>query len=394
MDDGGLGTDTSTDIGALLANPGADIPGYANGVLAVDLGALARNYRKLRDMTGPAECAGVVKANGYGLGVAQVAPALYAEGCRTFFVATFGEAVDLRALLPDVTIYALNGMLPGAGGGFVRENVRPVLGSMAEVAEWAAFCRAEGMRLPAAIQIDTGMNRLGVKANDCRALGQAGLSDFPVSLVMSHLACGDELHAKNAAQRDAFCAAAAYLPKAPRSLAASGGILLGPDFHFDLVRPGIALYGGNPFAGRPNQMEPVMRLYGRIAGIGEAQAGETVGYGAGRTLTRRTRYATVCVGYADGYFRTFGSSDAREGACAHVGAHRMPILGRVSMDLLVFDATDVPDEALARGGLAELIGPHFTLDEAATCAGTISYEVLTSLGPRYHRIYIDGKSGD
>jgi alanine racemase len=212
---------------------------------------------------------------------------------------------------------------------------------------------------------------------------------------MSHLACGDNPNdPMNVRQRTAFLKLAAELPPARRSLAASAGILLGPDFRLDLVRPGIALYGGNPFSGQSNPMEPVVRLYGRIAAIGEAEAEETVGYGATRMLTRSTRYATVAVGYADGFFRALGAPDRHEGAYAYIDEHPISILGRVSMDLIVFDVTDVPEAKLERGGLVELIGPHVPLEEVAARAGTINYEILTSLGPRYHRIYTGTKSNE
>jgi alanine racemase len=367
----------------------------ANGLLLVDLGALTRNYRKLKSIAAPAECASVVKANAYGLGVAQVAPTLYAEGCRTFFVATLAEALSLRSLLPRATIYVLNGLPRGCAEEFARAKLIPVLGTPPEIEEWAAYCRTHAPH-PATIQIDTGMNRLGLKVADCRTLRKSNaLTTFSINLVMSHLACGDDASdPMNARQRATFLALASELPPARRSLAASGGIFLGPDFRLDLVRPGIALYGGNPFSTQSNPMEPVIRLFGRIAAIGEAEVEETVGYGATRMLTRRTRYATVSVGYADGYFRALGAPDRHEGGCAYIGEHRIPLLGRVSMDLIVFDVTDVPEAKLERGGFVELLGPRFTVEDAATRAGTINYEVLTSLGPRYHRIYIGAKSGE
>jgi alanine racemase len=212
---------------------------------------------------------------------------------------------------------------------------------------------------------------------------------------MSHLACADEPdHPKNTAQLKSFVALSAQIPPATRSLANSAGVFLGPPYHFDLVRPGIALFGGNPFADKPNPMEPVVRLYGRVAVIGEAAAGETVGYGAVQHLTRRTRYVTVTAGYSDGYFRALGSSDGHEGAFATLGYYRLPILGRVSMDLSVFDATDTPENAIRPGDFVELLGARVTADDVALRAGTINYEVLTNLGRRYHRIYIGAKNRD
>lgn len=380
------------------------VPAEANGVLAVDLGALARNYRKLRAMVAPGECAGVVKANAYGLGVNGVVPVLLDEGCRTFFVATLDEARQVRALAPNATIYALNGLLPGAADGFACIGAQPVLGSMPEVEAWKAFCATRGAPLPAAVHIDTGMNRLGIKAEDCEFLSEpppapdcdhGAQRAFPISLVMSHLACADEpRHPANARQFKAFVTLSAGIPAGGRSLVNSAGIFLGGEYHFDVARPGIALYGGNPFIGQPNPMEPVAHVYGRVIATGQAAAGEAVGYGASRRLTRSTRYATVAAGYADGYFRALGSADGHDGAAAWSGEYRLPILGRVSMDLSVFDITDTPDGALRPGDFVELIGSHNTVDDAAACAGTIGYEVLTSLGLRYHRIYFGGKSRD
>ena len=175
----------------------------------------------------------------------------------------------------------------------------------------------------------------------------------------------------------------------PRSLANSGGILLGPPFHFELTRPGIALYGGRPGSKGANPMEPVLWLFARIAEVRMARAGETVGYGAAQTLKRRTKIATATAGYADGFLRAVSASDTREGPPGFIGAYRLPLLGRVSMDLITFDATDVPDALLHRGGFIELIGERATVDDLASFAGTIGYEVLTSLGRRYHRIYVD-----
>jgi len=370
----------------------------ATGVLHIDLAAIGRNYRKLAALAGPAECAGVIKADAYGLGIAQVAPALAAAGCRTFFVATLDEAnkLDIHGLnvgldVPNIGLYVLNGLLPGTAAEFAAIEARPVLGSMEEIIEWAGFGAATDDPIPAAVHVDTGMNRLGVKPPDYDALIVAAdiLQTFPTALVMSHLACADTPdHPKNAAQLAAFNAIAGQLPATMRrSLANSPGVFLGPDYAFDLVRPGIALYGGNPFADRPNPMEPVVRLYGRIAQLGEAERGETVGYGAARTLTRRTRYATVTTGYADGYIRALGSADGHDGATGWLAGQALPILGRVSMDLIVFDITDLPEGAAQRGGFVELIGEHFTIDDAAALASTIPYEVLTSLGRRYQRIY-------
>ncbi len=369
----------------------ADVPPQATGVAIVRLGAICRNYRKLRDLAAPAETAAVVKANAYGLGVAQALAALEQEGCRTAFVATIGEALNVRAL-SDIAVYVLDGLLPGTAPLFEVADARPVLSSLDEVCEWAAHCKARGKRLPAAIHVDTGMTRLGLPAEEARRLAQSPelLSAFDLSLVMSHLVCGDEPeHPKNQDQLARFTELAALFPGVPRSLAASTGILLGPDFHFELTRPGIGLYGGRPQSAGANPMEPVLWLYGRIAQVSEAEAGQTVGYSATKTLTRNTRIATVTAGYADGFFRALSASDARQGLPAYTGEHALPLLGRVSMDLITLDATDAPADAVRRGGFVELLGERVTVDDLASFAGTIGYEVLTSLGDRYYRVYLD-----
>jgi len=387
----GIGQDGSL-LGTRLG--GATISNAATGALAVDLGALRRNYARLREKAAPAECAAVVKGIGYGVGAIEAAQALNAEGCRTFFVATLGEAdsLALSGTLTDSTIYVLDGLIPGSAGDFAALGVRPVLSGLAEIDEWAAFCEARAETLPAALHVDTGMNRLGLKAAEQQVLRDAPerLAGVNITMLMTHLACADEPdHPKNAQQRDRFTDFAAALPALPLSLANSAGIFLGPDYHFDLVRPGIALYGGNPFARLQNPMEPVVSLYGRILQIGEAGAGDTVGYGAMRELKRPTRYATVAVGYADGYFRSLSSSDAHDGAVASLDGATLPILGRVSMDLIVFDVTDLPEGRARRGGFVELIGPQFNVDAMGKQAGSFAYEVLTRLGPRFQRIYFD-----
>ena len=380
--------------GASPADTASVLPS-ATGVLTVDLGAIQRNYRKLCAAVAPAECAGVVKADAYGLGLRRVVPALAAAGCRTFFVATLAEARRLREVEPAARLYVLDGLFPGTRDAFEAIGARPVLSSLDELEEWAAS--SSGAH-PAALHIDTGMNRLGVKPGDFATL-IAGLSRLPattpVDLVISHLACADTPeHEKNAAQLAAFSRMTAQLPAMRRSLANSAGCFLGPDYAFDLARPGIALYGGNPFATRQNPMEPVIRLQGRIAQLGEAESGETVGYGAAKTLKRRTRYATVTTGYADGYARVLGSDGQREGAIAHLDGHVLPILGLVSMDLIVFDITDLPEGVAKRGAMVDLIDARFTIDDVAACAGTIPYEVLTSLGQRFQRIYTGLETGE
>ena len=362
-------------------------------VLTIDLGALAANYRHLHDLAAPAECAAVVKADAYGLGMAQAAPALWQAGCKTFFVATLREAQALRKLLPDAVIYVFGGLLPDTAEAFRASQLRPVLNSAEEIREWANFCGSVGQKLPCAVHIDSGMNRLGLSPAEVDTIARAPdvWPAFTLSLVMSHLACADDRsHAKNAEQRRLFDTLRASLPEAPTSLANSAGILLGPDFAYDLVRPGIALYGGHPQRLGPNPFQSVVHLKGRILQVRDVEAGETVGYGATRTLQRPSRVAVVSVGYADGIFRALSTQDGEDGLVVYLGPHAAPILGRVSMDLITVDVTGVPENLSARGDWVELIGPNVSAHEFAVHAGTIDYEVLTNVGRRAARHYIGG----
>ena len=362
-------------------------------ILTIDLDALIANYRRLRDLASPAECAAVVKADAYGLGMAGAAPALARAGCHTFFVATVAEATALRALLPDATIYVFSGLMPRTAELYRASDLRPVLNSAEEIREWAAFCAARSEKLPCAVHIDSGMNRLGLSADEVDQVANArGLwQAMTLSLVMSHLACADEPnHPKSEAQRKIFDRLRARLPTAPASLANSAGILLGRSYTYDLVRPGIALYGGHPRRQGENPFHPVVQLKGRILQVRDVAPGETVGYGATRTLNELSRVAIVSVGYADGVFRSLSTKDGEAGFVVYLGAHAAPILGRVSMDLITIDVTGVPEEIACRGAWVELIGPNVSAQDMAHHAGTIDYEVLTNLGRRAVRRYIGG----
>jgi len=362
-------------------------------ILTIDLDALAANYRALRDLAASAECAAVVKADAYGLGMAEAAPALARAGCRTFFVATLTEAAALRALLPDAVIYVFSGLMPGTAELYRAADLRPVLNSADEIKEWASFCVSLGEQLPCAVHIDSGMNRLGLSADEVDQVAEASelWQAVTLSLVMSHLACADEPdHPKSETQRKTFDRLRARLPRALASLANSAGILLGPDFAYDMVRPGIALYGGHPRRHGKNPFRPVVHLKGRVLQIRQVAAGETVGYGATRTMGRPTRIAVVSVGYADGFFRALSAKDGEDGLAAYFGPHAAPILGRVSMDLITIDVTSVPEDISGRGAWVELIGPNVAAYEVAARAGTIDYEVLTNLGRRALRRYLGG----
>ncbi len=371
----------------------AMVENAASAILTIDLDAIAANYRRLAALAAPAECAAVVKADAYGLGMEKVAPALWRAGCNTFFVATLGEAEALRRLLPEATIYVFGGLFPETAPRFGQLGLRPVLNSLAEIREWAGYCARSNKKLAAAVHIDSGMNRLGLSAEEVEAAAEeSGLwSAIELALVMSHLACADAPeHPKSEAQRSVFDRLRARLPKALASLANSAGILLGRAFHYDLVRPGIALYGGSAKAKGESEFAPVVRLDARIVQLRDVSAGETVGYGATRTLKRPTRVAIIAVGYADGLFRTLSAGDDAEGLALYLGPYPAPILGRVSMDLITLDVTEVPAHVVRRGTWVEVISPRVSLQTLAARAGTIDYEILTNLGPRAVRRYRGG----
>ena len=362
---------------------------HGSGVLTIDLGAIASNYRLLQSHLATAECAAVVKADAYGLGAAKVAPALVRAGCKSFFVATFDEGADLRAVCPadaGVEVYVLNGVLPGSAREFRRHRLVPVLNNLGQIETWQGEAREAGARLPAVVHVDTGMNRLGLGEADVSLVAgePALLEGIEVRIVMSHLARAEESESPmNEDQLDRFGAMRALLPAAKASLANSAGIFLGPRFHFDLVRPGIALYGANPCPGRDHPMAEVVRMKGKIVQVRDVDSPQTVGYGAAYRVARPGRVATVSVGYADGFSRAL--SDRGHG---YVGGVRVPGVGRVSMDLSAFDVTEVPPERCRPGALIDLIGGPMPVDEVAADADTIAYELLTRLGSRLERVYL------
>ena len=360
------------------------------GILTIDLAAIVANWRELARRAAPAQCAAVVKADGYGCGIEPVTGALAKAGCRTFFVATLAEARHARAVAPQAAIYVL-AMLPGTLPSFAQGDFRPVIGSVGELAEWEAF-RAGGWRGTAALHVDTGMNRLGLSTEDVAQLDTRALaSRAGLDLLMSHFACSEEPgHPLNARQMADFRQVRDLFPGVPGSLANSSGIFLGPDAHHDLVRPGVALYGANPTPGHLNLMRAAVRLEGRVVQVRDVEAGETVGYGAIWAARRPTRLAIVAVGYADGFLRAASASDAKPGAEAIVAGRPCPLAGRVSMDLLAVDVTDLSEEKPQRGDTVALLDDTIGIDDLASHAGTISYEVLTRLGRRYHRVYKGG----
>jgi alanine racemase len=361
----------------------------AGGVLSIDLAALVANWRELAARAPGAECGAVVKADGYGCGIAPVTAALAKAGCGNFFVADLAEARSVRKAAPTASIYVLNGLAPATGDAFAAADLRPVIGSLAELGEWQNFRAATGWHGGAALHVDTGMNRLGLLPEEAAELAAREDSKSGIVLLMSHFACAEEpSHPLNAKQMAEFRELRGLFPEIPGSLANSSGIFLGPDAHHDLVRPGVALYGGNPTPAHLNLMRPVVGLKGRIAQLREIATGETVGYGAQWTAQRPTRLAVVALGYADGFPRAASASDTKPGAEAIIAGRRCPFAGRVSMDLLAVDVTDLPEGVPRRGDLVALLDEEIGVDELASRAGTIAYEILTRLGRRYRRVYV------
>ena len=362
------------------------------GMLSVDLAAIVANWQALARQLVTVECAAVVKANAYGLGLKPVAAALAKAGCRTFFVADIAEARIVRSQARQATIYVLHGFTPDWGEALIGLKAQPVINSATELAEWDAFASARSWHGGAALHVDTGMNRLGIAVEEAVALApRVQTENHGISLLLSHFACADiPDHPLNERQLRLFRELRMLYPGTPASLANSSGIFLGHAAHFDLARPGAALYGVNPTPGRPNPMKAVVELSGRILQIRTVPRDQTIGYGATWTARRNTRIAVVALGYADGLLRAGSASNERPGGSAIVAGKRCPIVGRISMDLVCVDITDLPDGAVRRGDFATMIGGELTVDDAATAAGTIGYEVLTRLGPRCHLTYRNG----
>ncbi|MGE5517782.1 MAG: alanine racemase [Bacteroidota bacterium] len=360
----------------------------ATAFLTIDVAAVVANWRLIRDKVGPScEAAGVVKADCYGLGAERIAPALAAAGCRTFFVATIDEGIALRRAVPQGAITVLGGPLPGAVGDMAEHGLTPVLNSLEQIGLWAGYAGACDKRLDAVLHLDTGMSRLGLDqpAVERLAADPALLAGINPVVVMSHMACADEPgHAKNPDQLHRFTEMSGRLNLGERrSLGASSTIFLGTGYHFDLVRPGAALYGLNPTPEQPNPMADVVRLQARILQVRDVDTPMTVGYGASHRVARKGRVAVAALGYADGVFRSLGNR-----GFGVIEGERVPVVGRISMDLTTFDVSALPPEQARPGALVELIGPHQSADALAADAGTIGYEVLTALGHRYSRQYV------
>lgn len=340
--------------------------------LSISLSAIQENYRHVAEVSTGAMCAAVVKADAYGLGLNAVAPALYEAGARTFFVALMEEGIALRALLPDAVIYVLNGVLPNEESDMRAHGLRPVLNDPENLSRWT-----DG---PCAVQLDTGLNRLGFSVSQWEKTDLAGRD---VTLILSHLACADTPeHPMNTVQRQRFEDMTARYPQVQKSLAASDGIFCGEGFHFDLVRPGAALYGINPIPNRANPMTPVVTLEAPILGIHTVEQEGSIGYAATRAATIGQRVAAIGLGYADGFFRSHSNQ-----ANLYWKGKALPVLGRVSMDIVLVDLANVPEQTPTIGDYVEVIGPSQSADQLAATAGTIGYEILTALGPRFQRVY-------
>jgi alanine racemase len=364
----------------------------APGRLAIDLGALADNWRALARRAAPGRCAAVIKANAYGIGVSEAAPALWGAGARVFFVAHFNEGIAARRALPnEAQIYVLNGLEIGVNpADYAEHRLAPAIGSEAELERWSDFAADRDRVSPCAIHLDTGMNRLGFESLvGLRSAMEMHGRSSGADLLMSHLVSSEiPEDPLNKGQIKCFEAARAAFPSLAASFANSSAMFLEPSPIYDLARPGYAIFGGNPTPGRPNPMRAVITLTVAIQQIRSIEAGATCGYNAQWTARRPTRLATVLVGYADGLPRGAGATDGTSGAEVAVAGRRCPLVGRVSMDLAVIDITDLPEYTLRPGDPVEFFGPTIDLDAFAARSGTIGYHLLTSLGPRYRREYV------
>jgi len=366
--------------------------GNYSGHLRIDLGSMARNWRALDKVSAGALTGAVIKADAYGTGAAQAGRALFAAGARFFFVGTADEGVHLRATLPEAHIFVLNGLYPGAASEYAAHRLMPILSSLPMLEEWLDLCVARNEAVPAAMHFDTGMNRLGFRLDEVALVRERiDAVGYAPQMIMSHLACADTPHhEKNRTQLALFQSVLTRFPGVPASLANSAGLMTGRDYHFQMVRPGIALYGGRAVNGRKNPMSAVVTLEVPILQVKDVRTGEAVGYGAAQTVTRDSRIAVLSVGYADGLLRSTSSTNVRSGGKVAIRGRIVPIIGRVSMDVTCIDITELGPEVPLPGDMVELLGPTISVDDQAEAGGTIGYEVLTSLKGRYDRSYVGG----
>ena len=353
-------------------------PGNTRATLTIDLNALKQNYKFLASKTSRAHLGAVLKANAYGIGIKYISKALSELGCKHFFVATIDEGIELSEILKEAKIYVFHGVDENSADEMVENSLIPVLNSFSQIESWFPHSR-----LPACLHIDTGMSRLGLQPDEIKNI--QNLSSYNLSMVMSHLACADKNnHSKNRAQLELFNLVRQMIPTNFFSLANSSGIFLGSDYHFDLCRTGAALYGINPTPSDKNPMKQVIKLHAKILQLRNADIEQTVGYGATHRFRRTSKLATLGIGYADGYMRSLGNTGE-----AFIGKYKVPIVGRISMDLTTVDVTDVPENLISLNTCVELIGLQIPLDKLAKQAETIGYELLTNFGDRIKRHYIN-----
>ncbi len=348
-----------------------------SGELTINLGAIAQNYQTIDNISANScETAVCVKADAYGLGIIHVAPALYRAGAQRFFVANLDEGIELRGIISSANIYILNGFYNPERYAYREYNLIPVLNSLSEIASYKAFAYEADTKLPAIIHFDTGMNRLGLPSYEAEILcaDKSLIDGIDLQYIMSHFSSSEEKDSPlNAQQYQIFSKIRKHFKSVKASLCNSGGVLLSPDYHMDLTRIGIALYNDN-----------VVSLGAPVLQIKSVKKGEAAGYNGTYIFEKDTNIATIAIGYADGILRSL-----ENGGALYWNGYRLPIRGRVSMDLVICDLSEVPEEGYPDiGDVVEIIGKNQSVDDLAKSAGTISYEILTSLGSRYKRSYI------
>ncbi len=365
-------------------------PSQYGGILTINLDSLAANYKQLAALSDPSNCAAVVKANAYGIGIEQAVPVLINAGCRTFFVAVLSEALRVRNIAPDVIIYVLNGLLPNTAPIYADYNLRPVLGSKEEILEWQSFCIQSGFRGAAALHVDTGMNRLGVRPEEALELHtNSAFIGINFQLLMSHfISSEDTLNPLNNRQINKIINVKNEIKIENISICNSSGFFLPQMPFMNLARAGYALYGGNPTPNMPNPMQYVVTLEAPVIMVRDVPPHESVGYNAQWIAKIPRRIAVISVGYADGLSRQLTATDTKSGGFAHINGKFCPFAGRVSMDLITIDVSDISPNQVNRGTLVQLLGDKIGIDDMAGWANTNGYEVLTNLGQRYERRYL------
>jgi alanine racemase len=362
------------------------LPPHITGVLEISTRSILQNYRTLQTHVPKSICAAVLKADAYGFGIKEIAPLLYQNGCRHYFVAHIDEGLFLRNILKDASIFVLSGILPETEEFFIQSSLIPILTDFGMVEKWVAASKKHGQKLPCGLHMDTGMHRSGFDQSDVTKLLESFhlIDSLEVTCVMSHLvsshAANDPL---NNQQKNLFDQFRQHFPHVKASLADTGGIYLDPSFHYDIVRPGKGLFGlfSPPSSATP--LIPCLKVLGRILQIRSAHKGDSVGYGATHILDRDSKLATLGVGFADGYDRRLSNQ-----AFVEIQDFQAPVVGRISMDYTVVDVTDVPESLCYVGGWVELVNETITLDTLAHLTGTISREFSTGFGKRFHRIYV------